>query len=306
VSPRESRLTSTIFGYLTMLRMYILGPQRHGHITVFPVVAGDEALLPYLTLEEASASGALSVQEKTGRSGLLLAFNRSPRPVLILNGEQPMGVRHPFLASQSMLLAPEDVTEVPVSPMRSPPDSRTTQGPGPAPHDPGPAPHDPGPVPHDPGAILHHAAAVGGPDEPAMPDSPRASPAPGWENAFPALERQVGLMAFLGPWLLGLDALGGQNLYASLHRRILEGYLMAARVQGDPPGAEAPLGEREATAVLALLERAERTPCPTVGLGEYSVFGGTVRGGELLYDDHLVHLSVLPATGRAPAKERPH
>lgn len=279
-----------------MLRMSLAGPQRCGQLTIFPLVAASDVHLPYDTLESAVTSGTLTVQEKVGEPGLLLAANSSPRPVLILNGEQPMGLHHPFLASQSMLLAPEDVTEIPVSPMRfmhsGPPGFRS--------------PDAPGPDSHDPGDARHQVSPVEGPDGLARPDSPDAIPAPGLERAFTIVERQVGLLAFSGPWFLGLDALGAQNLYAPLHSRILEGYLMAARAHGEVPESHGPVGEGEASAVLALMERAERTPCGAVGVGQYSMFGGPIRGGELFHDDHLVHLSVFPVTEWAPTGKHPH
>jgi len=270
-----------------MLQMFVFGSQRHGQLTVLPVVAAHEVHLPYLTLEEAVTSGILSVQEKTGESGILLAFNRSSRTVLVLNGEQPAGCRHPFVTSQSILLAPEDVTKLPVSPMRPSPPGAPGSPSGPAP---GPGSGDlPGPG--------RHGDAVEAPD---------SAPGPGWRSAFPLVERQVGLMAFVGPRFLGLDVLGGENLLQSLHTRILEGYVMAARTHFGVPRTHAPPGEREASGVLALLQRAERTHCSPAGLGEYAVFGGPVRGGELLHDDQLVHLSVLPVPDRRPAGTRPH
>jgi len=111
---------------------------------------------------------------------------------------------------------------------------------------------------------------------------------------FPLSPDQVGILAFLGRNLLGLDVLGSPTLYAPLHRRLVTGYLASAVALGpedetDPVAEEADIG-----ALAAALERAHRIASPCPGHGEYTTLHGEVTGGELRHNGHLVHLSILP------------
>jgi len=111
---------------------------------------------------------------------------------------------------------------------------------------------------------------------------------------FPLLEGQVGILAFLGRQLLGLDALGSPELYSSLHRRLLSGYFLTALAAGKAGESETPADEGEIASLAMALECAERVPEPCPGYGEYSTLHGQVTGGELRHNGHLVHLSVFP------------
>ena len=111
---------------------------------------------------------------------------------------------------------------------------------------------------------------------------------------FPLLEDQVGILAFLGRQLLGMDALGSPDLYSSLHRRLLSGYFLTALAAGKAGESETPADEGEIAALAMALERAERVMAPCPGYGEYSTLHGPVTGGELRHNGHLVHLSVFP------------
>ena len=111
---------------------------------------------------------------------------------------------------------------------------------------------------------------------------------------FPLLDDQVGILAFLGQHLLGLDVLGCPQLYGDLHRRLLTGDLVTAENAGEAECLEEPAEETEIQALAMALEGAERVAAPCVGHGEYTTIQGQVTGGELRHNGHLVHLSVFP------------
>ncbi len=111
---------------------------------------------------------------------------------------------------------------------------------------------------------------------------------------FPILDDQVGILAFLGRQLLGLDALGSPELYSPLHRRLLTGYLITALAAGEKAKSESPAEEAEIMALAEALEGAERVAAPCTGHGEYCTLRGEITGGELRHNGHLVHLSVFP------------
>lgn len=111
---------------------------------------------------------------------------------------------------------------------------------------------------------------------------------------FPLLDNQVGILAFMGRELLGLDVLGTPELYAPMHRRLLTGYLISALTSGEKGVLELPAEEAEMQALAGALERAHRETAPCPGHGEYMTIHGEVTGGELRHNGHLVHLSVCP------------
>lgn len=111
---------------------------------------------------------------------------------------------------------------------------------------------------------------------------------------FPLLDRQVGILAFLGRQLLGLDALGSPDLYSPLHRRLLTGHLVTALAAGRMAKLESPAENTEIQALAQALQGAKRVAAPCPGYGEYSTLHGEISGGELRHNGHLVHLSVFP------------
>jgi hypothetical protein len=118
---------------------------------------------------------------------------------------------------------------------------------------------------------------------------------PAWLKGFPILEKQVGVLAFLGRRFLGLDALGSPKLYAPFHCRLMTEYLMEAFGARRGVGPGCPTHDTEVCALAGALEIAERIPSNTPGRGKYRVLRGPVWGGELSHEGHLIHLSVFPA-----------
>jgi hypothetical protein len=111
---------------------------------------------------------------------------------------------------------------------------------------------------------------------------------------FPLLENQVGILAFLGRHLLGLDVIGSPDLYSPVHRRLLTGYFITALAAGGGKGLEPEAQEIDVHSLAQALEGAERVAAPCPGYGEYNTLRGTVSGGELRHNGQLVHLSVFP------------
>jgi hypothetical protein len=133
-----------------------------------------------------------------------------------------------------------------------------------------------------------------------------------WLGAFPSMPDQVGILAFLGTNPLGLDALGAHAQYRYLHRRILMGYIldaMGARgsnrsSQRREKGTDSPVPTAVAQEFVERMKRARRTPSESVGSGEYSILDGPVLGGELVENEHLVHLSAFPNLNGNMQQER--
>ncbi len=259
-----------------MLEAFIVPPQRRGELTVFPVVEEDGRELPYRLMENALTSGDLTIDAgDSAEETRLVAHNRGSSAVLILNGERLIGGGRACMPSHSILLPPRADTTFPVALLDTGCGQERTAS----------------------GGREGGSGKLGAnrPDRRVFTLSRHPEADLGeWSGSFPLQNRQVGILVFHGPRFLGMDAVGSHSLYASVHERLLAGYVLAAQSVGEPPPGHPPPGEAEAVAFATALEEARRIPTRTVGLGTYSVFRGLVRGGELLHDDHLVHLSVFP------------
>jgi hypothetical protein len=315
-----------------LLEVRLAAPQRHGGLTVFPLLAEPSAPLPCVLLADALAAGSVTIGEVgSGTVPSLLAHNRGKADVLILDGEQLIGARQNRITNRTILLAAGGKTEIPVSCMEQGRWHFTTGVFATAPK----ARHAPAMVRRHARAaeaevaaatgrvgrqaaamaqgavwseIADYAAKLGGrSDTGAMDDVYRRRDADveSWLRHFPLEPGQVGVLAFLEGMPLGLDAIGCPELFARLHARFLGGYVMDAlaadgaggdRTKGGRPGGE------EAERFLAAMGAARRVPSDTVGKGQYRVLTGSAIGGELTDgvddDRRLVHLSGFPP-GRA-------
>lgn len=115
-----------------------------------------------------------------------------------------------------------------------------------------------------------------------------------WVNRFPQVSHQVGILACLDLRVLGLEVLGSPNLYQPVHRRFLVRFIKEAFSSVEQREVE--LSELTETAhrLVGSIEDAHRTKKKRVGMGEYRVLGGSISGGELLYQNRLIHLSASP------------
>ena len=342
-----------------------LGPaQHHENLTIFPVLAEKGRELPYLLMTDALAMGTLTIGEKDGgQVPFLLATNAGKESVLILDGEQLIGARQNRMTNRSILLAPESVTEIPVSCMEQGRWHFVGDHFAPAPQN---APSKVRRKAREieaaasyradrmvPGSRSSHrdlAAAQGTVWEEirqfedklgrasdtgaldALYENRRGEMAD-WTRAFPLLEGQTGVLAFLGEVPLALDAIGAPDLYAKVHPRLLTGYVldaMEARKPGRHKGSQEPHDSRKpqespnpqpprkpntnaakrpsrATAerpsqpaaerFMQASQTAERVPSESVGSGEYRILRGPVLGGELVNEGRMIHVSAFPGTG---------
>ncbi len=315
-----------------MLDITVGAPQAHRNLTIFPLLAAGAPELPYALLTDALAAGTVHIGEVgQGTVPALLARNDGDIDVLVLDGEQLIGSRQNRMTNRSLLLPAGSTIELPVSCMEHGRWHFASETMRPAPQ------HSPAKVRRSAREVEARRARVG---QAAAHDVLREAQGEVWDaiadtasklgvhsatgamdalyverapeldemrQAFPPVEGQVGLLAFVGDAPIGLDVVGGRALYARLHGRLLRGYVMDAldRASGQadvslpPYGVRppAPAGVPAAPAVqayLAAVRAARRVPSPTVGKGAYAVLTGAVIGGELLDGDEDAHLSAFP------------
>jgi hypothetical protein len=310
-----------------MLDVCIAPPQRHGPLTVFPLVAENPPKLPYVLLADALERSGLRITEVgSGTVPELLAINGSESVILVLDGEQLVGARQNRTTNRSLLLPARSETLIPVScmeqgrwrfdgeqfaptPYSSPTTVRRKAREVEADQAEVGAPIPASALSRAQGevwdAIAEHSGKLGAHlDTGALNElyATRSADLERWSAEYRVQPRQVGLLAFLGSGPLGLDLIGCSLLYARVHSRLVRGYVMDALGWNGHPH---PVGGEEAQQFLDRVSAARRSESSTVGLGRYAVLSGPTIGGELRDADHLVHLSAFPpAEQHGRARER--
>jgi hypothetical protein len=310
-----------------MLNISLGIPQQHDRLTIYPLIARDAPELPFHLMADALDRGVLRISEvDSGVVGELLAINSGPTPILILDGEQLIGAKQNRTTNRSIILPAGSETRLPVSCME--------QGRW---HDESthfkPSRHgSPSEVRRKAREVeVRHAdTAMGAPPEvlstaqgavwgaiqEKLAQFGDSSPTSNLEQlytrleqdltsdaaAFPAVETQVGLLAFVADVPLGLDLIGSRSLYAKLHERLLKGYLMDAL---SSPARRGIIGPEAPQRYLDSVAAARRIPTRTVGMGTYAVVSGLVIGGELTAYDSVVHLSAFPVGTTAAGGSTP-
>jgi hypothetical protein len=92
-------------------------PVSHRKVRLHPLRLETSAGLEYLTLGENGVNGMVSLEETTtaGTVGRLRVCNRSDQRVFILDGTTLTGSKQNRVVNLSVLLAPQSVTDIPVS-----------------------------------------------------------------------------------------------------------------------------------------------------------------------------------------------
>ncbi|MFV1988933.1 MAG: ARPP-1 family domain-containing protein [Gemmatimonadota bacterium] len=296
----------------------------HG-MTVFPLLSLDPVELPYILPEEAIADGALTISEigDQGSVPQLLALNEGKVDILVLDGAQLIGAKQNRMASRTFVLPAGSKTSIPVSCIEQGRwhfDRRTFHG---------ARQHSPSATRKSVRDLEAKLAREGVSADTfqlreaqsdvwasvasyskklkvrsstmALDDVYEGTQVPidEWVAEFPPVEGQVGLLMFRGARPLGLDVIGGRDLYSRLHDRLIRGYALdalAERSEDSSRGGDAAdviPDEAGALRFLDDVQRATRTEAPTVGKGSYAVLSGTVVGAELIDEDRLAHRSAF-------------
>jgi hypothetical protein len=91
--------------------------QSYRNLAVFPLLAGYAVRLDYITLDEALAGDLMEVVElsEEGTVPELRVVNKSPKMVLILDGEELVGAKQNRIVNTTILIQGESTTVIPVS-----------------------------------------------------------------------------------------------------------------------------------------------------------------------------------------------
>jgi hypothetical protein len=291
-----------------------LGPPRSaGGLRLVPILDGAAPGPEYLLAAQASADGLLAIREVgEGSVPELVAENRAPVPVLILEGEHLEGAKQDRVLNVSVLLPAARATTIPVSCVEA---GRWGYGAmpvfSPSVHFSNPSLRarklervgesarrglgrrsDQGEVWWEVGRSRHRVQA-------------RRSPTRALRDAFVDLGGRleeivggfpgpepgaVGVVACAGGRVLGLDAFDRPATLAALWPRLVRGYAFDALGAGDGPPGQDP-----APTFLDLLAAAEATEHPAVGLGsEVYLTGPGLIGSALVWEGAAVHVAAFP------------
>jgi hypothetical protein len=306
-----------------MLPVTIAPPQSGAGLTLFPLVATEPGDAGYDLLPDALEAGTLVITEvgEDGSVPELVAINRGGRDVLVLDGMQLIGAKQNRTVGRTILLGAATETRIPVSCMEQGRwryaarsmksglyhSSAKVRKRARAVESAEAVSPDAASDPRSPSELLSRAQGQVWEAIRDSGDKHRAYSATGALNdiydaagprmeaitaAFPALDGQVGFVAFLAGAPVGADVLDSPGTYARLHDRLVRAYIFEAlEAQVESKGATPDL----ARSFLEGVTTGDRRPLPTVGRGTYRSLVGTVVGGELELDGKVVHLSAFPA-----------
>lgn len=300
------------------LRSLRLGsPSGRDGLWLFPLeLDGPSVRCPdILTMEEGLRAGSLQIREVTvqGQVNQLAAESRATRPLLLLDGEELVGARQNRILNTSLLVPSDRQVQLPVScveqgrwgytgrtdfategrlfpaSLRARKQRQVTRS---LRSDRGFA-ADQAEVWSDVRQLNTRLGASSATQ--AMADGLKRHTRT-LQSRFRQRERegQAGCLAVLGHQVLALDVLGSPDLYARVHRRLLDSY--AIESQGRSAERLTPAGARRlAGTFLESLYARQTEVHRSLGEGLEARFSAPqAAGSALLYGGAVVHLAAFP------------
>ncbi|MDM7987241.1 MAG: hypothetical protein QUS13_07910 [Smithella sp.] len=291
--------------------------QLHNHVTVMPIIGGDDAVWPYLTMKEAMDGHFLIVTEVTedGSVPELKVQNRADKPVLLLDGEELAGAKQNRVLNTTILLRENSETIIPVSctehgrwsyrsanfeesgymmsaKLRGVKNEsvhenlkrlqifRSNQG----------AVWD---------EIEYQArankvqASTG-----AMRDilEAKKEDMDSYLEHFPLVPDQSGLLVIMNSEVVGMDMISGKQAFAQLHPKLIKSYVMDSLTVKPKKGNQH--YRSKADAFLGNIIHCKESVFDSVGYGQdYRYEGNNMVGSALVHAGIVIHLAFFQVTG---------
>ncbi len=307
----------------TVIREYLgqirVGPrQSYKNLALFPLLSTYRAALDYVTLDEAFAENLVEVAE-VGREGSvpeIKVTNKSPRRLLILDGEELVGAKQNRIVNTTILLEALSTTVIPVScveqgrwsyksdrfhtgerlmcaELRAMKVKQVRE-----------SVRRSGAFRSDQGALWQ------GIGEKAMrmkAASPSMAMSDIYEKEMPSLQEyvkhfspvdaQIGAALTINGRIAGLDSFGKPETLSGLFRKLVESYALDALDRMEPE--EKPdEGEGELTSFLKESISATVESRPSVALGtDCRMVSPALAGSAFVLDGQVLHLSMFAANG---------
>ena len=287
--------------------------QQFGNLTIFPLLAEETTQPGYLTLDQALRQEAARISEisEHGTVPELRFENHSDRPVLLVDGEEVVGMKQNRIVNLTILVSGRQTREIPVSCVEQGRWSHSPRQNGTTGHQ------------HYARARAHKAEQVSNSltqsgcrysnqreiwrdiDEKfttlqghsrtgAMTDlyEQVADRLDSYDHAFHPQPFQVGAVFAIADRIVGVECFDSDQTFAGFFSKLIESYAMDALEQ-DSVESVAPQLEA-AQQFLRRIQDAPRQSYPALGEGEDVRFmTDTMSGGALIADGRMVHLAAF-------------
>ena len=308
-------MDTVIKNYLEQLK--VGRKQSYKNLSLYPLLSTYASGLEYLLLDEALSQNLMEVVEVDGDGSVpeLKVLNKSPRMILILDGEELVGAKQNRIVNTTILVQGNATIVIPVScvehgrwsydsprfqskermmssnlrAMKSEQVSYSVR--------------DSGEFRSNQGAIWDGIAEKV--DRMAAP-SPTGAMAAIYDKErssieeyvrpFHIIDSQVGGIFMIDGKVGGLDAFGKPGTFSKVFKKLLESYALDAIDWYDPDKEHKAL-KSEVTKFQKATLAADAEGRPSVGLGtDFRLESGKVTGFALALDDKVLHISIFKRT----------
>ncbi len=289
--------------------------QTYKNLTVLPIFDGPDGDPAYLSMKEGLDQQQVEITEVSegGSVPNLKVNNRVELPVILVDGEELVGAKQNRIVNTTVLLAAKSETIIPVScteqgrwryTSRQFEDSeefmaskaRYSKSRRVAASLKKSAVYDA--EQHEVWRevnTLHFKTGTSSPTS-AMKDAyvQRARDMEDYVKAFPLLDKQKGIIAFLNGTVLGADYISRNSTYKNLHEKLIRSHVIEALAEPSEKLSDVDVKISGHTFLKDLLEAPEVTQHAAVGLGEdYRYEGENSSGAVLVYQDTPIHLTAF-------------
>jgi hypothetical protein len=302
--------------------------QAYKNLAMFPVLSTYSLDLDYLLLDEALAAGVIEIVEvaKEGHVPELKVINKSPRMILILDGEELVGAKQNRIVNTTILVEALGTIIIPVScvesgrwtynspsfstkermmsyslrAMKSEQVKRSLR--------------TAGNYRSNQGEIwdeIAEKAARRKVESPSMAmgeiyekDKPSIDE---YIKHFSLIDSQVGAIFMINGKIVGLDTFGKPDSFSKVFRKLVESYVLDA-IDWIEPDKTYEFHKSEVTRFMLNSIGTETESRPSVGLGtDFRMESKKITGFALALDEKILHLSLFALTnGNAKGKGYSH
>ena len=314
-------MQAVIQGYLDKVK--VGWKQSHRNLAAFPILSGYPTALDYITLDEALAGGFIEVTEVSqgGAVPELKVVNKSPRMVLILDGEELVGAKQNRIVNTTILIQANSTTMIPVSCVeqgrwyyRSPSFASEERIMSPAlramkaervhrsVRETGTFRSDQGRIWEEISEKAHRRGTESSTMALADIYEKERSSLTKYVKHFRPVEMQVGAVFLINGKVVGLDSFGKPEPLTKVFKKLVESYALDAVDWSEMGKDDRPSGAD----VRTFLQAAQIAPVEkhsSVGLGtDCRMESEKLAGFALVHEEQVLHLSVF-ARGNASSRE---